>query len=100
MQGSLLPDHMRPDQCGAIVMPGRKYKGWSVIMATPTSWVIPEATLVWLMTYSRQQATPLIYIENLHKNGVYTHFKRSGYGPLDFVRAITDSKEDLDIRKI
>lgn len=100
MAGSQQPDHMRPDRSGAIVMPGRKFKGWKVIMATPTGWTIPRKTLDWLMAYARQQAIPLVWVENLHENGVYTHFKRSGYGPLEFVRAITDSAEQLDIRRI
>ena len=89
---------MRPDQCGAIVMSGRKFQGWEVIIATPTGWVIPPATLERLRQYARQQMTPLIFIENLHQNGVYTHFKRSGFGPLEFVQAITSSSGKLDIQ--
>lgn len=89
---------MRPDLCGAIVMSGRKFQGWEVIIATPTGWVIPHDTLERLRQYARQQMTPLIFIENLHQNGVYTHFKRSGFGPLEFVQAITSSSGALDIQ--
>ncbi|MFC1602828.1 hypothetical protein ACFL3U_04615 [Pseudomonadota bacterium] len=95
-EDSLLPDHMRPDQCGAIVMIGRKFKSWRMILATPTGWTIPQGTLEWIMSYAKKHSIPLVYIENLHKNGVYTHFKRSGYGPLNFVQSIQDSTEPLD----
>jgi hypothetical protein len=89
---------MRPDRCGAIVMSGRRFQGWDVIIATPTGWVIPPATLERLRQYARQQLTPLVYIENLHQKGLYTHFKRSGFGPLEFVQAITSSSDKLDIQ--
>ena len=95
---SILPDHMRPDRCGAIVMTGRQYENWRIILATPTGWMIPQQTLDWLMAYAKAQSIPLVYIENLHENGVYTHFKRSGYGPLDFIRFIQDSTEPFDSR--
>jgi len=39
-----------------------------------------------------------VYIENLHENGVYTHFKRSGYGPLDFIRSIQNATEPFNLR--
>ena len=95
-----MPDHMRPDQCGVIVMTGRRYENWRIILATPAGWVIPQDTLEWLMAYAKAQSIPLVYIENLHKNGVYTHFKRSGYGPSDFIRSIQESTEPFDSRDI
>ena len=98
--GSRLRDRMRPDRCGAIVLPGRRFKGWDVIMATPTGWTIPPDTLEWLMAHAREQSLPLVWIENLHTNGVYTHFSRSGFGPAGFMRAIADPAEPLNIRTI
>lgn len=97
---STLAEDLRPDRCGAIVLLGRKFQGWDVIMATPTGWTIPGQTLERLMDYARRQSLPLVWIENLHNNGVYTHFKRSAFGPADFVRAITAPSETLDIRQI
>ena len=97
---SPLPLELRPDRCGAIVLLGRKFQDWDVIMATPTGWVIPAETLESLMLVSRQQSLPLVWIENLHDNGVYTHFKRSAFGPAAFVRAITSNANPLDIRSI
>jgi len=89
MTNSDLHESMRPDLCGAIVLSGRKYKGWKVLIATPTAWKIPDGTLEILMTYAKNQATPLIYIENFHTNGEYAHFSRSGYGPKEFVECVT-----------
>ena len=52
------------------------------------------------MDYAKKQSITLVWIENLHKNGVYTHFKRSAYGSREFVDMITASAETLDIHKI
>lgn len=87
--GSEMDEALRPDLCGAILLENRTFQGWNVMIATPTGWKIPVKTLQALMQYARAKQTPLIYIENLHTNGVYTHFKRSGFGPGEFVEAIT-----------
>ena len=87
--GSGLPNGLRPDRSGAIVLPDRDFHGWTVLIATPTGWKIPRETLRQLMHYAREQNTPLIWIENFHdENGSYTHFSRSGYGPSAFMDAI------------
>ena len=99
-EGSQLPEALRPDRCGAIVMLGRQYQGRNVIMATPTGWIIPQDTLQQLMAYAKEQSLPLVWVENIHENGVYQRFKRSAYGPIDFVRAITDPSETLDISRL
>jgi hypothetical protein len=98
--GSELPDALQPNRCGAIVMLDRMYQGRQVVMATPTGWVIPAPTLRWLMAFAKRKSIPLVWIENLHENGRYTRFKRSAYGPADFVRAVTAPAETLDIRCI
>ena len=95
---SQLADDMRPDLCGAIVMTGRRFRNWRIILATPTGWAIPRPTLERLMTYARAQSIPLVFIENLHDNGVYTHYKRSGFGPLEFIRSIQESTEPINDR--
>lgn len=99
-RGSPLPDDLRPDRCGAIVLADRDYLGWKVWIATPTGWKIPKNTLRKLMRLAREQSMPLIYIENFHENGEYTHFSRSGYGPRDFVEAITRDTSALDLKQI
>jgi hypothetical protein len=67
---------LRPDRCGAIVLRDREFHGWKVLIATPTDWKIPRETLRLLMHHARERNTPLIYIENFHSGGVYSHFSR------------------------
>ena len=98
--GSTLPEHLRPDLCGAIVLNNRQYRQWRVIIATPTGWKIPQATLADLMAYARQRGMPLIFIENLQKDGVYTHFSRSGYGPKEFVQSLQGPDDSPDLLAI
>lgn len=78
----------------------RQFRGWDVIMATPTGWAIPQKTLNWLMKFAKKRSVPLVYIENLLENGRYSHFKRSGYGPLEFLEAVRDADIPLNIREI
>lgn len=99
-EGSALCKTLRPDRCGAILLNNRKFKQWDVLIATPTGWKIPDRTLQEIMDFAFQQNMPLIYIENLHKNGVYTHFSRSGFGPAPFLKVITGSTRQIDFRQI
>jgi hypothetical protein len=88
VDASPLPDNMRPNECGAIVMLDKKWKGKPIIMASPTGEKIPQATLDWLMAYARQHSIPLLLRENLMKNGVFNGFKKMGYGPSWFIHAV------------
>ena len=95
-----MPDTMRPDRCGAIVLSDREFHGWKVLMATPTGWKIPQKTLEQLMQYARNRKTPLIWIENIQKDGTYSHFSRSGFGPKPFMDTIARHSNDLDSLEI
>lgn len=77
-------------------MSDRDFQGWKVILATPTGWVIPRETLRIIMKYARKQDTPLIYIENYHQKGRYTHFSRSGYGPQAFMDTLANDYQGMD----
>jgi hypothetical protein len=79
---------MRPDQCGAIVIFERKWKGKKVITAVPTGKSIPESTLEWLMAYSREHSLPLVFSKRMFKHGKYVGSKQLGYGPPSFIRAV------------
>ncbi|MDX1460139.1 MAG: hypothetical protein R3348_03710 [Xanthomonadales bacterium] len=98
--GSDLADSLRPDLCGAIVVTGRKFRGWEVIMATPTGWSIPDETLQQLIDWARLRNQPLVWIENIQEHGRYSHFTRSGYGPKAFLEAVKDPGIPLDIRSL
>jgi hypothetical protein len=78
------------------VLPDRDFHGWTVMTATPTGWKIPRVTLRQIMQYARERTTPLIYIENFHREGIYTHFSRSGYGPKPFMDTIARHYHDTD----
>ena len=88
MEQSPLPESMRPDQCGAIVLLDRKWNGRRVIKGIPTGKSIPEKTLNWLKAYTRESSVPLIFGERLYEDGKYLGIKRIGYGPPDFLRAV------------
>ena len=57
-----LPDDMRPDLSGAIILPAKYY--WlsrPVDMAVPTGVEIPARTLKFIQYYADQEVRPLIY---------------------------------------
>jgi hypothetical protein len=100
VDGSPLPDNMRPNECGAIVMLDKKWKGKPIIMATPVGEKIPQSTLDWLMEYARQNATPLLLRENLMAGGKFTGYKRMGYGPPWFIHAVENDILPDDVSMI
>ena len=100
MDGETLPEHMRPDKSGAIVMLDRKWNGWSVIKAVPTGATIPEETLEWLKAYSRENNIPLLFQDNLKKGDSFSGFKNLGYGPPAFLQRVKTAIGPDDIMKI
>ena len=93
-QPSPLPDHMRPNECGAIIVFDRKWARAQVTYAMPTGERIPDETLAWLMAYSRKTKIPLIWSENIVENGRYIHTKRAGYGPPSFILSVQNTPKD------
>jgi hypothetical protein len=98
-EGEALPEHMRPDQCGAIVMLDRKWNGWSIIKAVPTGATIPEETIEWLKAYARDKKIPLLFSANLEKDGNYHGVTNMGYGPPAFVERVKLDIMPEDIMK-
>ena len=94
---SVLPEHMSPVNCGAIVLFNRKWRGYSVVYALPTGPKIPQETLDWLMNYTRETKIPLQWVENTFKNGVYTGQRYRGYGPPAFINEIKNGVNNDDI---
>lgn len=94
---SPLPDHMRPNECGAIILFHKKWAGKPVIFAIPVGERIPDATFAWLMAYSGKQRIPLIWSENLVENGRFIRTKRTGYGPPEFVLSVKNARKNKDI---
>ena len=83
-----MPDSMRPDRCGAIVMTGRKWRRVNVVMVAPTGPEVPEETLEWLKAHARETKMPLMFRENLMRDGAYVGIRQLGYGPRWFVEAV------------
>lgn len=91
-----LPDDMRPDQCGAIVILGQNWKKWRVVRVVPAGWFIPDATLARIKNFSRSRDMPLIYHQFEQEKGVHVLTHRMCFGPPDFVTAFRDALEKED----
>ena len=83
-----MPEHMKPSECGAIVIFDRPWHDRNVIRAVPTGTKIPADTLEWLMALSRERSLPLLFGERILENGVYIGRRDIGYGPASFIRAV------------
>ena len=93
LDGNLLPDHMKPSKCGAIVMLNREWEGIKVVYAHPTGEKIPEKTMNWLKQFCIGNSIPLVFYENMSADGRLSGMKRTGFGPPSFARAVRDGKE-------
>ena len=78
---SPLPDWMRPDLSGVIVLLNATWEDTRVITAIPAGQTIPEASLAWLKNYAQTHRRPLIYYERTLQDGEYSGLKRFGFGP-------------------
>ena len=88
VDNSPLPEWMRPDQCGAIVLLSLPWQGQKVISAIPVGRLIPEPTLHWLKQYAEAHQRPLIFYERLVADGAFSGLKRFGFGPPEFRRQV------------
>jgi hypothetical protein len=99
--GDVIPENMRPDQCGAIVMFDRKWNGWSIVKAVAVGDLIPEETLEWLMAYARENKIPLLWQENLVVDGKkYGAIRNRGFGPPAFVEHVKHAIGPEDIMRL
>ena len=97
VDNSPLPDWMRPNISGAIVLLNMPWQKERVIWATPVGESIPEATLNWLKDYARKYKRPLIFHERIVTEGVFSGLKRFGFGGPEFrSRVASMTAEELD----
>lgn len=96
-EGSALPDHMRPDLCGAIVVTDHDWNGWKTIRAVVVGESIPPETLDWLKAHAQETRLPLIFRENRKKGGGYEKKPHLGFGPPAFVEQVKTSLNKDDI---
>jgi len=87
-EGSPLPDEMRPDRAGVIVMFDRAWHDWEVITAVPTGPTIPEPSLQWLLAYAQEIRKPLLFNEYLFEGDEVKGQKNTGFGPPAFREAV------------
>lgn len=88
---------MKPADCGAIVLFDRKWNGLACIFALPVGEKIPESTLQWLMNHAKQHKVPLIFFENICKDGKFVLKKQFGFGPPAFMQVIRKAVTPEDI---
>lgn len=84
VEGSPLPDWMRPDASGAIVLLSLWWEDEFVISAVPVGRAIPERTLSWLKAYALEHQRSMIFYERIEANGTFAGLRRYGYGPPAF----------------
>ena len=84
VDNSPLPEWMRPDRCGAIVLLSVPWHGRLVIRATPVGRVIPPETLEWLKQYAQRTWRPLVFAERIKTGDAYSARKLFGFGPPEF----------------
>lgn len=85
---SPLPEEMRPDRSGVIVLFGRHWQDWDVITAVPAGERIPQEALQWLTEHASQTRVPLVFSEFLFEDGRPKGVKNTGFGPPAFREAV------------
>jgi hypothetical protein len=87
MDGSPLPDWMKPNNAKVIVLFDQtRWRGVPVDVAVPVGRRIPPRSLNWLKAYAESHQRCLIYSEqNVDAEGRYTQQQSfSAYGPPEF----------------
>ena len=100
VEGSPLPDEMRPDRSGVIVLLGRTWHNWKVIYAIPAGTSVPPDSLEWLRAYAQSVGKPMIFHERLVSAGEFTGVRRLAYGTATFADAVRYSIGEEDIVKM
>lgn len=92
-----MPEELRPDRCGAIVIFNRYWGRWRILVAIPAGPEIPPETLEWLKAYARDNSMPLLFDQRVMKDGKYVGIKELGYGPPPFVDAVKNGIGPQDV---
>jgi hypothetical protein len=93
LPGSPMPDDMRPDQCGAIVILGQDFRHWPTIRAVPVGWQIPEPTLRRIKGFAVANKMALVYQEHEHEGQALVQTHQVAFGPPDFVAAFREAMQ-------
>ncbi|HTH94297.1 MAG TPA: hypothetical protein VL550_03620 [Rhodocyclaceae bacterium] len=84
--GSPLPEWMKPNQAGVLVLLGKhQWRGIPVDVALPVGAKIPEPSLNWMQAFVRDHGRLLIYTEPIQSpNGFMKQQQTFAYGPPAF----------------
>lgn len=88
MDGDRFPEELRPDRAGVIVVVGRKWRDWDVILAVPVGESMPPESLEWLRLHARESRLPLIFDERIMKDGEYVGARARAFGSPAFADAV------------
>ena len=94
-EGSPLPDWMKPNESGVIVIFNKlEWQGLAVDLAVPVGGAIPDDALAWLKAFAQHHMRPLVYTEQIVEDGRYQKEQQLfAYGPPAFQEHITSSHE-------
>ena len=90
---SPLPESMRPDQVGVIVISNLRWKKWTVIKAVATGGRIPATSMDWLRRHAMKSKKPLVFKEFEQSGTASLEGRIRGFGPPEFEAAV---RNDLD----
>jgi hypothetical protein len=99
-EGSPLPEHFKPSECGVIVQFNHPWNGMKVTLAVPAGKKIPPEMLEYLTAQARKASIPLIFLENVVKNGKITDQKGRGFGPPSFINAVKNHLQLDDLLRL
>lgn len=91
---------MRPDRSGVIVILGRKWRNWKIMLAIPAGQVVPAESLEWLRVHAKESRLPLVFYERLVTDGEFSGAKKRAYGSPAFADAVKYSIGPEDVVKM
>lgn len=86
MEGSPLPEWMKPSNSKVIFLPNQTtWRTMPLDVAVPVGKRIPPRALNWLKQFAENNNRVLLYSEQIEQDGVFTNKQRvAGYGPAEF----------------
>jgi hypothetical protein len=92
MNGSPLPDWMKPDNAKVIVLFNQHtWRGFPVDVAVPVGKRIPPRALKWLQQFAENNNRMLLYSEQIVEGGVYAKEQSvSAFGPPEFQQEMAE----------
>lgn len=91
---SPLPEHMRPDKAGVIVLMGSRWRKWKVLKAVATGPNIPADSLEEVKKLAFQSKTPLLITEFVEADEKIVGEIVRGFGPPEFSAAVQQKVQE------